>query len=98
MYFDRITKETWRRIGKFSVCDSERTTDRLYTLFGMMQNFVVLRADYDFSSQSIEYTAISPFFDVLPEGQRAPRYEVFVTYLPNDRQTIHVERRRNEET
>ena len=90
----RMTEETWRRIGKFRIKDGERTVDHLYTLFGMMQNVVVLKADYDPCSACIVYTAISPFFDVVPEGQRAPWYEIFVTYLPNDRQSIHVERDR----
>jgi hypothetical protein len=70
--------------------DSERTPEHLTMLFAVMKNFVVVRAEYDFSSAAIEYTAISPLFDKVPEGQRAPEYEITVTPLTDFNYSVYV--------
>jgi hypothetical protein len=70
-------------MGKFLIGDAEHTGDRLSVLFSVMQNFVVLDASYDYCRQGVEYLAISPMFDTVPDGGRAPEYEILVTSLGN---------------
>jgi len=78
------------RIGCFSVEDRLIRNEPEMVAEAMM-GFVVVRAHYCFASRSICYQAYSHLFDKVPEGERAPEYEILVTTLDNHTH-VHAER------
>jgi hypothetical protein len=69
-----------RRLGRFSIHREflEGGVDRVKML-AFMQNFVVVRAEYMYATESFEYQAFSPLFDVIDRGDLIPEY-MFAIY------------------
>jgi hypothetical protein len=84
MHIHRLNEKTWRRIGVFMIHDAEKTPARIGEMFAIMQNFYIVSAVYDYCWGGVEYTAISPLFDIVPDGFRAPRYDINVNALTAD--------------
>ena len=66
-----------RRIGRFKI-----TLDLIdahpYLVMTAMARCIIVRAESMYASNLIEYTAISPEFDVIPEGVVEPAYSIKV--------------------
>jgi hypothetical protein len=82
------TLDVRRRFGKFIVRDVELTDERIDLTFDFMRKFLVVEARYDLCWQGIVYLAMSPLFDICPDGTEAPYYTINVT--EKDGQIIHV--------
>ena len=89
-----VDLSVWRRYGRFYIQDAERTEDRINSLFKVMQNFLVIEARYDMCRAAVEYTALSPMFDEVPDGHKPPEYEISVHEL--DGEVQHVSARKVE--
>ncbi len=63
-----------RRRGTFRV-SLEMIQEDFLSVRKSMQNLVVINADYNIASQVIEYEAVSPDFDVVPDGEISPPYQ-----------------------
>ncbi len=87
-----VDLSVWRRYGRFHIQDAERTESRINNLFKVMQNFLVIDARYDMCWQAIEYTALSPMFDEVPDGHKAPEYEIIVHELDGEVHGVEVRR------
>ena len=87
-----VNKSVWRRYGTFYVTDAERTEERIEALFTVMRCFLVMKAEYDPCMQATKYLAMSPLFDEVPEGKRAPEYKVLVTRVDNLVSNVNCER------
>lgn len=68
---------SWRRVGKFTINRNmiETHPDLVKKLMGMV---IVLRAESDYYTDSIEYFAISDHFRTVEEGCIPLKYEVEV--------------------
>ena len=67
---------TSRRLGSFEITrDLIETGDT--TVMRVMGKCIVVRAEYMFHTNSIEYIAYSEWFRSLSEGEVVPKYEVF---------------------
>jgi len=65
-----------RHIGHFSIHTSLLFSDFKGTS-KLFENIIILRAEYRFDKESIEYEGLSPIhFDYSPVGEIAPRYEI----------------------
>lgn len=62
-----------KRHGKFTV-DSHLIADNYEEALRVMRGIVVLRAEHDIATLTIEYTALAPFFDVVEIGMVIPTY------------------------
>ena len=84
------------RMGRFHISRMIlRNTDEK-TLLSFFANFIIVRAESMFSSDTVEYIAYSRLFDVTDEGETAPMYtigcraevgqvvEIFVKRLENE--------------
>ena len=60
------------RIGKNFIDDNPKLVRQV------MGRMIIVRAEYMFGSY-INYTALSPEFDKVGEGYKAPEYEVILT-------------------
>ena len=60
------------RIGKNFIDDNPELVRQV------MGRMIIVRAEYMFGSY-INYTALSPEFDKVGEGYKAPEYEVIIT-------------------
>ncbi len=76
-----------KRRGKFEVT-SHMVHDAFYALAGIMRNVVVIRAEHDLASQVIEYTAVSPFFDPVEEGEMTPWYDAHLAQVHGQMLTV----------
>lgn len=78
------------RIGRFKLDHSllKRWEDQLH----IMGNFVVVRAESWYSLQAIDYIAFSPLFEVWPEDQPAPEYELEIALMPDGPAVIKAHR------
>ena len=80
------------RFGEFRInADYIKTHLEAVQRFFSETSMVVIRADYEFESESIKYTAISPFFDDIAFNQRPPEYEV--RFNMESRETINLDGR-----
>lgn len=62
------------RRGKFKVaCRLLRDWEKMLPLFSQI---VVIRTDYDFANDAIEFTAYSRLFEPLDEAVASPTYEI----------------------
>jgi len=84
--------DVWRRHGRFCILDAELTESRINYLFNLMRQFLVVDAEYDMSWGGVQYTALSPLFDIVPEGEQVPEYKIIVTELGGEIIHIHAER------
>lgn len=73
-----IPKDMKCRWGKFSV-GREVVDEDPILMMRLMRHVIVHKADYDPASQTIEYTATSPYFEPIPEHQKAPDYSIIFT-------------------
>ena len=70
-----------RRIGEMAI-DNEWLRECLFS------NFVIIRAEYLFYNDQIEYIAYSPLFREVEEGESIPRYELIITEQKDDEGNI----------
>jgi len=73
---------TPRRIGKFGISAELLVTvgwEKLGLVLGRT-GMLVVEANYCFDTRAIEYTAVCPMFDVIPEGVSAPTYRVEIEH------------------
>lgn len=73
-----MTQATDRNIGIFEIAqpfvqDSPELVRRI------MGKCSILRCELMYESDSFHYLAISPEFDAIPNGARAPRYRVVIS-------------------
>ncbi len=47
-------------------------------LMQVMRDLLVTRCEYDYASNKFTYSALSPHFDVLPDGVLGPRYNAVI--------------------
>jgi hypothetical protein len=66
-----------RRLGKFeiSIRMIRDTTMLNPVVFNLMGKVIIVRAEDMFVKQAIEYMAISPEFDEVPDGCEIPWYD-----------------------
>lgn len=80
-----------RRLGRFRMTqDLLRNWRDLLPLFGTM---VVVRADSDFASGTIEYTAFASFFEEVEIGCLPPEYESQATKEAGGKWTVKFARK-----
>lgn len=77
----RITQDTLVRIG-------EEETALILSL--LMAQVVIVRAESDYASRTIEYTAYSNGFDDVPIGQKPPVYQWVVTKTPRPGEDVGI--------
>lgn len=82
---ERLTeiKSRWddlrSRAGKFRVSRELMFTAHPDDLLALFSNMIIVKAEAEFVSDSIEYTAFSPLFDQIPETTLTPHYSILVT-------------------
>lgn len=64
------------RIGRFKI--TRAFLERWMDLIWMMGNFVIVRADYRWDTETVEYLAYSPLFDECPQECAPPEYNIIV--------------------
>lgn len=76
-----------RKYGKFSI--HKELIDKAINnevhrgdLQSILANFLILRAEMDFCSNSIEYIAFSDLFEEVEEGCISPSYTLFIAEIP----------------
>jgi hypothetical protein len=80
------------RIGRFSISHHAlrySTGEQLCSLFG---NFIVMRAESMFVSDSIEYLAYSALFEPCDYGDIPPEYTLKITQETDDTWIVEVEK------
>jgi hypothetical protein len=81
-----------RRLGRF-FASGNLITDDIHALRAVMGTCVVIRCEHIFAVNMFEYTALSPLFDVLNEGDVIPVYRMVMTSDgPLDQRIIYAER------
>jgi len=66
-----------QRMGKFKIAVHLIEHDP-ETVMKVMSNFIVFRAENMFSEPVIEYQALSPLFQKVPQGNKMPRYDLII--------------------
>lgn len=69
-----------KRVGRFKV-KGEHIKDELDTISEMFSSFRILpvRAEHDFATDTIEYTAYCPEFREIAIGEAIPEYRIIIT-------------------
>jgi hypothetical protein len=72
-----------RRMGRFRVSVEllDKGSDALKSF---MSSVLILRAEYDFSFDAVEYMGIHERFRELAEGDAAPYYDIIFTKIGGD--------------
>ena len=81
-----------RQLGKFRIYRGELQTQSLSKLRQVMSNFIIVRAEVLFDSNTIQYSALSDLFDPVPEGEESPWYDLIINDLIEDDVTVSVTR------
>ena len=68
-----------KRMASFFVSEEEFTSDRFVKMISLL-HFVPVRVEYLYQSDGFEYTGVSPYFEVVPNGCRAPHIEMDKLY------------------
>lgn len=68
-------EDLYYRRGKFRISLGflRQSTD---TVMALMSKFIVIRAEMLFGEDAIDYTALSPLFDMVEEGHTIPEYRL----------------------
>lgn len=61
------------RLGKFKILDT-RIREEDMTIFDIMRDVVIVKAEYKFGDGYIYYTALSPKFEEVEKGNRPVWY------------------------
>jgi hypothetical protein len=77
-----------RRTGSFRL-DLEFIEEYPETARAIMGRCIVIQCRWMYPYDTLEYLAISPYFDEVPLGKTAPRY---IVNISNDGQCIRFER------
>ena len=82
-----------KRIGMFSVPRDwiEEHPQEVVEMFFNL-NMIVIRAEMMYHTMAIEYTALSPVFDLCPIEHMVPLYHLIRIQLNNDEVTYKVEK------
>ncbi|MDE2096210.1 MAG: hypothetical protein KGL39_03125 [Patescibacteria group bacterium] len=72
--------------------DSGVVREHWQALLPLMENFVVVRTECRFDLNAIEYTALSPMFDEVPEYTVPPEYQVEFLLKPGIPAVLEVSR------
>ncbi|KKK81949.1 hypothetical protein LCGC14_2808290 [marine sediment metagenome] len=75
-------KDLQRRLGKFSMT-RDVIIDSPALARKVLQGCIVVRAEHLWDGDIIEYIAIHPRFDPVPEGSIAPTYVISITVPGN---------------
>jgi hypothetical protein len=67
-----------RRVGRFEI-SRKLIEDRPDIIRTIMGRCIVIRCETIYYTDAIEYTALSPDFDEVPEGRTIPRYVIEVS-------------------
>lgn len=81
--------EQTRQIGRFRI-HADIVRERWQRLRPMMADFVIVRAEMDFVSDHIEYTAFSEWFEPVPLGIQAPLYDIVLWRTPDGDRVLEV--------
>lgn len=67
-----------RRFGKFSISVNlvDKSPDAVRAI---MARCIVVRCEFMYESQSLEYVALCDEFELLPAGSYAPQYQCLIT-------------------
>ncbi len=65
-----------RRLGKFRIQRHQLTTESWKSLGTLLGPFLIIRAEYLYSHDAVEYEAISDLFPMCDEALEIPRYEL----------------------
>ena len=68
---------TNRRFGRFELSEVD-VENMTVGARKVMENVLILRAEYMFSTRTFEYSALSPLFRELSEGEQIPFYEFLI--------------------
>jgi len=68
-----------KRMASFFVPEEEFTSDRFVTMVSRL-HLVPVRVEFLYQSFGFEYTAVSSYFDVVPDGMRPPHIEMDKLY------------------
>ena len=73
-------KNTARRIGKFKIRLSlfDDHLEEIMEIFSLLK-IVPVRAEVLYEDNNMHYTALSPFFDGIKEGNTIPLYNILMT-------------------
>jgi hypothetical protein len=77
------------RFGNFALERNIITRDWYPGVQKAMADVFVVRCEHDFASKRFVYTAVSPWFRRLDEGQRIPDYGLYVTMYEDGKPTYH---------
>lgn len=83
-----MTKDLRKRMGRFTLSWELLETDTDDAVLQLFAGVVVMRATDDLYKRSIEYLAVSPAFDLVPEGAQAPTYIAEYTQLPEGTEVV----------
>lgn len=67
-----------RRMARFSIC-RQFIEDRPDLVMDLLSGVIIVRAELDFCSDSIEYTGLSELFPLTPRWGILPCIEVLIT-------------------
>lgn len=76
-----------RNLGKFSI-GRKLIDDHFDVVLEAMKDIVVVRAEYMYNSDAIEYTALSRNFRELEAGETTPIYTLIMTTRMSKTHTI----------
>jgi len=70
-----------KRRGKFDVSRKlmEMCVNNEWLRECLFSNFVIVRAEFLYMEDKVEYTAFSPLFREVNDGEETPKYSVIVT-------------------
>jgi len=78
---DSLSDNFRSRKGRFKVSIDSTGNDELLLKF--MSNFLIVRAEYRYDTEVIEYSAVSELFDPVDEGYEIPEYEFIINSEKN---------------
>ena len=70
-----------KRLGRFRItpCAMTMFGTKMEDMLALMGNFVVVRAEYLYAEDAMDYVAWSPLFDIVAEGEEYPLYKITFT-------------------
>lgn len=84
---ERRKKEESKRVGRFYI-PAEWALSYDNRAQRVMENCIVIRAEYLLATKEIEYVALSPYFSPIIEGEKIPEYR----WVFNELEGLRVEK------
>lgn len=79
------------RIGRFKISRDLIRGDNNEDLLKLFAKTIIMRAEYKFSKDVIEYTALSPLFRVKEASEAIPEYKVECKSIYSDGKIVDIE-------